>query len=94
MILSFQKKILYLFFTIYFLTGSYLSLTNGISHDEYHEQQNWIINIASVKDFFLTSSYDDLLNYRDKYHGIAFQIISQPIQYLIKDLVIYYNNTS
>jgi len=94
LILSFQKKILYLFFTIYFLTGSYLSLTNGISHDEYHEQQNWIINIASVKDFFLTSSYDDLLNYRDKYHGIAFQIISQPIQYLIKDLVIYYNNTS
>jgi len=94
LILSFQKKFIYLFFTIYFLTGSYLSLTNGISHDEFHEQQNWIINIESAKDFFLTGSYDALLNYGDKYHGIAFQIISQPIQYLIKDLVISYNKVS
>ena len=90
--LSFQKKILYLFFIIYFFIGSYLSLTNGISHDEYHEQQNWLINITSAKEFFLTGSYDTLIKYKDKYHGIAFQIISQPIQYLIKDLVINYNN--
>jgi len=29
------------FFIIYLFIGTYLSLTTGISHDEYHEQLNW-----------------------------------------------------
>ena len=75
---------------IYFLAGIFLSLNTGISHDEYHEQLNWEINLNSVKDFFSSGSYDNLLNYRDRYHGIGFNILSQPFQYLIKDLVKIY----
>ena len=82
------------FLIIYFLIGSYLSLTNGISSDEYHEQKNWIVNLNAIKEFASTWQYDDFLDYRDRYHGIAFQIISQPIQFLIKDFVINYNNVS
>ena len=75
---------------IYFLAGIFLSLNTGISHDEYHEQLNWKVNLNSIKDFFLSGSYDNLLNYRDRYHGIGFNILSQPFQYLIKDLVKIY----
>ena len=75
---------------IYFLAGIFLSLNTGISHDEYHEQLNWEINLNAIKDFFLSGSYDNLLNYRDRYHGIGFNILSQPFQYLIKDLVKIY----
>ena len=76
----------YLFLLIYLITGSYLSLTTGISHDEFHEQLNWEINSRAIKSFFLTGEYNELLNYKDKYHGIGFQLISQPIQYLVVNI--------
>ena len=76
----------YLFLLIYLITGSYLSLTTGISHDEFHEQLNWEINSRAIKSFFLTGEYNELLNYKDKYNGIGFQLISQPIQYLVVNI--------
>ena len=46
-----NKYLISFFFLIYFLLGSYLSITNGITSDEYHEQNNWIINLSAAKEF-------------------------------------------
>ena len=75
---------------IYLIVGVYLSLNTGISHDEYHEQLNWEINIKAIKNFYETGTYKDLLEYKDRYHGIGFNFLSQPFQYLIKDLLLSY----
>ena len=75
---------------IYLVVGIYLSLNTGISHDEYHEQLNWEINIKAIKNFYETGTYKDLLEYKDRYHGIGFNFLSQPFQYLIKDLLLSY----
>ena len=77
---------------VYFFTGIFLSINSGISHDEFHEQLNWEVNLKSIKDFFLTGNYPDLLEYKDRYHGIGFNIISQPFQIIIKDLILDYSN--
>ena len=77
------QKITVLFLFVYLIAGVYLSINTGISHDEFHEQQNWEVNIQSVKDFSSTGSYNDLLNYKDRYHGIGFHFLSQPLQHLI-----------
>ena len=95
MIRNLNKK--YLFIStllIYFFIGSYLSLTTGISSDEYHEQSNWIINLSAIKEFLSTGQYDSFLTYWDRYHGIAFHLISQPIQFLLRDIVIDLNGVS
>ena len=81
-----------LFLIVYFFTGIFLSINSGISHDEFHEQLNWEVNLKSIKDFFLTGNYPDLLEYKDRYHGIGFNIISQPFQIIIKDLILEYSN--
>ena len=75
---------------IYLITGIFLSLNTGISHDEYHEQLNWEINLKAIKNFYETGNYKDLLEYKDKYHGIGFNFLSQPFQYLIKDFLLNY----
>ena len=79
---------------IYLITGIFLSLNTGISHDEYHEQLNWEINLKAIKDFYETGNYKDLLEYRDRYHGIGFHFLSQPFQYLIKDYLLNYLNVN
>ncbi len=89
-----KKKISLAIFFIYFCIGSYLSLTNGITSDEYHEQNNWIINLSAAKEFLTTGRYENFLSYWDRYHGIAFHLISQPIQFFIKDLIVNLNNVS
>jgi hypothetical protein len=76
------------FFILYFLIGSYLSITNGISHDQYHEQLNWRINFDAIKGLLNNSNgYQQLLDYTDKYHGIGFHYFSQPIQLLTHNLI-------
>ena len=80
----------YLLLILYFITGLYLSLNTGISHDEYHEQLNWEINFNAVKEFFSSGNYSTLIEYKDRYHGIGFNIISQPFQLLIKELISIY----
>ena len=39
-------------------------------------------------------NYEELLNYGDKYHGIAFQFISQPIQFIFQNFVSNLNDLS
>ena len=51
-----------IFFLIYLFIGIYLSLTTGISHDEYHEQLNWEKNAEGVISFFSTGQYENLIN--------------------------------
>ncbi len=92
-----RKKILFLFLFIFFVSGSIASLNVGISHDEYHEEENWKYNLYLSKKIYnnLFSSEDNQLiikEYKDKYYGIGFQIISQPIQYFLKDHVSKYQN--
>ena len=75
---------------VYLATGIYLSLNTGISHDEYHEQLNWEINLKAIKNFYETGTYQNLLEYKDRYHGIGFNFLSQPFQYLVKDFLLDY----
>ena len=89
---KYRKKFLYLFLLLFFLIGSFSSLNVGISHDEYHEQANWEFNLNLSKkistEFFLNKTYDlKIDNYKDRYYGIGFQLISQPIQYFLKDFI-------
>lgn len=88
------KIVFYFFIILYLIIGSYFSLVNGITSDEFHEQRNLLVNLNAVKDFFSTGQYNDLLNYRDRYHGVAFHLIAAPIQLLIKDLVVKLNNVT
>jgi hypothetical protein len=75
------------FLIIYFFIGIYLSINTGISHDEFHEQLNWEVNISSIKSFLLEGEYNNLLNYKDRYHGIGFHYISQPFQTFLSGLI-------
>ena len=82
-------------FIFYLLIGVYLAITNGISHDQYHEQLNWIINFDAIKSLFNNDDgYQKLLNYKDKYHGIAFHYFSQPIQFLTNNLIAKINHVN
>ena len=86
--LNLRNILVVFFFTVYFVVGAYLSITNGISHDQYHEQQNWIINFDAIKSIFNNDNgYQQLLNYKDKYHGIGFHYFSQPIQLLTHSII-------
>ena len=82
------------FFLIYLFVGIYLSLTTGISHDEYHEQLNWEKNAEGAISFFRTGEYENLNNYIDRYHGIGFHYISIPFQKLFNGIVYDINNIS
>jgi hypothetical protein len=89
-----KNYIPYLVFFFYIIIGISLSLNTGISHDEIHEQKNWLVNFSAIKDFIKTGNLEKLINYRDKYHGVAFHFLSQPIQYLIKDFASSINDAS
>ena len=87
-----NKYLPFVFLTIYFLIGSYLSISNGITSDEYHEQLNWDVNFKGILSFFKTGKYDELINYGDRYHGIAFHYISQPFQLVFHKVIANLNN--
>ena len=93
MLISKNHSLLFLLL-VYTILGIYLSITTGISHDEHHEQLNWQVNIAAIKNFLATGNYDNLLNYKDRYHGIGFHIISQPLQIFIYNYVSDLNQIS
>ena len=42
------KKLFNILLIILFLVGSFTSLNVGISHDEWHEEQNWKFNKEKV----------------------------------------------
>ena len=94
--MSFIKKNFFiLFLAFYLIIGCFYSLEVGISHDEYHEQKNWKYNVTIVKNVLFKYETDiTYVNYTDKFYGIGFQIISQPIQYFAKDLIVKYQNVS
>ena len=87
-----KNRIFYLFLFIFLIVGSITSLNVGISHDEWHEEENWKYNIALSKNiknniFSNEEINENLKNYKDKYYGIGFQLISQPIQFFVKKII-------
>jgi len=87
------KKLFYTFLFLFFITGSLSSLNVGISHDEFHEDLNWNFNVdlsIDKKNIFLLKKKSEVNpnKYVDKFYGIGFQIISQPIQYFLKEAII------
>ena len=76
--------LIFLFFFI--LVGFYLSLNTGISHDEFHEELYWNFNKDLVLNFF-SGNYEYDTQFRDKFYGIGFQILSQPFQFIIQKIV-------
>ena len=89
-----KNYLFFIFFIFYCFIGVYLSITNGITSDEYHEQLNWNVNFSAIINFLRNGNYEELLNYGDKYHGIAFQFISQPIQFIFQNFVSNLNDLS
>ncbi len=89
-----KNYLFFLFLIFYFLIGAYLSLTNGITSDEYHEQLNWKVNSSAIINFIQNGNYDELINYGDKYHGIGFHYISQPFQKFFYKLVADFNGVT
>ena len=93
--LNYRNILLSIIFLIYIILGLYLSITSGIPHDQYHEQLNWTVNFDAIKSIFTDEgSYQNLLNYKDKYHGIAFHYISQPFQYLSHNFIAELNHVN
>ena len=85
------KKLFNILLIILFLVGSFTSLNVGISHDEWHEEQNWKFNLEVTKAAKNKILFDEKSDFEidanlDKYYGIGFQLISQPIQFLKKKL--------
>lgn len=88
-----KKNLLVIFLFIYFLIGAFYSLNTGLSHDEYHEQRNWEYNLALVNYILFNVEIEPtLINYQDKYYGIGFQIISQPIQFILKNIILKFQS--
>lgn len=92
---SLRKNFFQIFLFFYFIFGSLTSVNNGISFDESHEQRNWNYHVSLVKNFsnniFFDKKYnDDIENQYASFlgYGIGFQIFSQPIQFLLKDLLV------
>ena len=89
-----KNHLLLLLLFLYTVLGIYLSISNGITSDEHHEQYNWVINASAINNFIKNGNYDELLNYGDRYHGIAFHLISQPIQIIFSKFVSNLNDLS
>ena len=88
-----KKNFFVIFLIIYFIIGSFYALNTGLSHDEFHEQRNWEYNVALVKHLIFQAELDPIFkNYPDKYYGIGFQILSQPIQYFLSAVILKFQN--
>ncbi len=91
-----NKNLSYVFLFIYIIIGTYLSIVNGITSDEYHQQLNWEVHQSAIISFFKNGNYDVLLNHGDRYQGVAFNLITQPFSIIfnkfvsnLNDLTIY-----
>ncbi len=95
------KKIFFIFFlTTYFIVGSLNSINSGISFDERHEEANWNFHTNLIKQLSDTIFYQKKFD-KNKFekevqsfvgYGIGFQIISQPIQSILKNILILDKN--
>ena len=77
----------FIFLFFYFFIGAYLSIINGITSDEYHQQLNWEIHQSAIINFFKNGNYDELLNHGDRYQGVAFNLITQPFSIILNKFV-------
>ncbi len=93
---SIKKKFLVAFLFFYFFIGSFNSLNTGISFDENYEELNWNFHVNLVKEIsnsitnkkkFNKSKFDQEVKGFVGY-GIGFQLVSQPIQSLLKNVLI------
>ena len=93
-----QKNFLIIFLFFYLIFGSIASIKSGISFDENHEEINWRDNVNISKKLsnhlFYGEEFDPKILERTVGYGIGFQLISQPIQFLLKDLIASNNNIS
>ena len=91
-----KKKFFILFLSFYFLIGSINSINSGISFDENYEEMNWKFHVSFVQDFYskiLSENKIDTEKLKTEAkrfvgYGIGFQIISQPIQFFLKKILI------
>ena len=89
----FKKNFFTIFLFIYFLVGAISSLNTGLSFDEYVEQRIWEYNIKLVKHIFFSAEIDPMFDsYPMKYYGIGFQIISQPIQFILGEIILKFQD--
>jgi hypothetical protein len=70
-----------LFLAIYIPVGIWACLHAGISWDEQVEYETLITNINAVKGLFSgnLTDYQSLLQYRDRYYGIGFHLVSHSV---------------
>ena len=88
-----EKKFFIIFLFIFFFIGAFYSLQTGISIDEWQEQRNWEYNVALIKYILFGNDLDpSFKNYPDKYYGVGFQILSQPIQFLLSSIILKFQN--
>ncbi len=95
-----KKKYLFSFLLIFFIFGSYNSLKNGISMDEVYEDWNWKLQKKIAINTFnhlvfkkqLEEKYQKEFETNFMGYGIGFQIISQPIQHFVKNILNYDNS--
>lgn len=79
-----------LFLAIYIPVGIWACLHAGTSWDELVEYETLITNINAVKGLFSGNlvDYQSLLQYRDRYYGIGFHVIS----HLIAQIALWVNS--
>ena len=82
-----KNHLFFIFLIFYFFIGAYLSIINGITSDEFHQQKNWEIHLSAIINFFKYGNYDELLNHGDRYQGVAFNLIAQPFSILLNKFV-------
>ena len=88
-----KKNFFLIFIIIYLCIGSLYSLNTGLSFDEVHEQNNWEYNLALAKSILFNIELDpEYNNYGDKFFGVGFQIISQPIQLILSGIILNFQS--
>ena len=90
-----KKKIFIFFLSLYLFIGSYNSINTGISFDEKIEELNWNFHVNFIKDLTNNIIYKKKFD-KQKFnkevksfvgYGIGSQLISQPIQFFLKDII-------
>ena len=76
--MSYLKKFYFHFFLFFFtITGIYLSINTGITHDEFHDFNVWQANKNLILNFFLNENFDtSYLGGTNKFYGSGFHYFS------------------
>ena len=90
-----KKNFFPIFLIFYLAIGSLASVNTGISFDEYHEEKNWKFHVSFTKHLTKHIILDE--EYETKFdkeyqsylgYGVGFQIVSQPIQFFVKKILL------